>query len=102
MQETSKQNDTCSEEQALLRRFMERCSWEKALRKLQDPDRLPGPSTIRRWSSGLDGSDQASSFLSQTVSHVAHWLMHSHQPDGEAGPLRRITPVLKNRWSLRL
>jgi hypothetical protein len=88
--------------QALLRRFMEQCSWEKALPKLQDPDRLPDPSTVRRWSSGLDGSDPASSFLDQTVSRVAHWLMRSHQADGEAGPLRWITPVLKKLWPLRL
>ena len=88
--------------QALLRRFVEHCSWEKALPKLQDPDRLPDPSTVRRWSSGLDCSHPAPSFLSQTVSHVAHWLMRSHQADGEAGPLRWITPVLKDLWPLRL
>jgi hypothetical protein len=81
---------------------VEHCSWEKALPKLQDPDRLPDPSTVRRWSSGLDGSDPASSFLSQTVSRVAHWLMRSHQADGQAGPLRWITPVLKDLWPLRL
>jgi hypothetical protein len=88
--------------QALLRRFVEQCSWEKALPKLLDPDRLPDPSTVRRWASGLDCSHPAPSFLSQTVSRVAHWLMRSHQVDGEAGPLRWITPVLKNLWPLRL
>jgi hypothetical protein len=87
---------------ALFRRLMEHCSWEKALPKLRDPDRLPDPSTVRRWSNGLDGSDPGLSFLSQTVSRVAHWLERSHQADGEAGPLRWIAPVLKNLWPLRL
>jgi hypothetical protein len=88
--------------QALWRRFVEHCSWEKALPKLQDPDRLPDPSTVRRWASGLDATQLAHSFLSQTVTRVAHWLARSHQTDGEAGPLRWITPVLKNLWPLRL
>jgi hypothetical protein len=88
--------------QALLLRFVEGCCWDKASPKLQDPDRLPDPSTVRRWSSGLDGSDPASSFLSQTVSRVAHWLVRSHQANGQAGPLLWITPALKNLWPLRL
>jgi hypothetical protein len=88
--------------QALLLRFVESCCWDKALPRLKDPDRLPDPSTVRRWSSGLDCSHPAPSFLSQTVSRVAHWLERSHQADGEAGPLRWIIPVLKNLWPLRL
>jgi len=88
--------------QVLLRRFGEHCSWEKALPKPQDPDRLPDPSTVRRWSSALDCSQPAASFLSQTVCRVARWLAGSHQADGEAGPLRWITPGLKNIWPLRL
>ena len=88
--------------QALLLRFVESCCWDKAMPKLQNPDRLPDPSTVRRWSSGLDYSHPAPSFLSQTVSRVAHWLERSHQADGEAGPLRWIIPVLKNLWPLRL
>ena len=70
--------------QALLRRFVEHCPWERALPKLQDADRLPDPSTVRRWSSGLDCSQPVSSFLSQTVSRVAHWLERSHQADGDS------------------
>ena len=60
--------------QALLRRFVEHCSWEKALPKLKDPDRLPDPSTVRRWSQGVDESQPALSFLRQTAARVAHWL----------------------------
>ncbi len=33
--------------QALQQRFAEHCSWEKALPKLKDADRLPDPSTVR-------------------------------------------------------
>ena len=88
--------------QALPRRFTEQCPWEKALPKLKDPDRLPDPTTVRRWASDLDCSQPQLSFLNQTVTRVAHWLARSHQTDGEAGPLRWITPVLKNLWPLRL
>jgi hypothetical protein len=88
--------------QALRRRFVEHCSWEKALPHLKDPDCLPDPSTVRRWSSGLDSTQLALSFLSQTVSRVAHWLTRSRQADSEAGPLRWIIPVLQNLWPLRL
>jgi len=88
--------------QALWRRFTEHYSWEKALPKLQDPDLLPDPSTVRRWSSGLDPSQLALSILSQIVTRVAHWLVRSHQSVDETGPLFWITPVLQNLCPLRL
>ena len=47
--------------QALRQRFQEPCSWEKAVPKLKDADRVPDASTVRRWSWGVDGS-QAYSF----------------------------------------
>jgi hypothetical protein len=88
--------------QALLMRFVEHCSWEVALPKLQDPDRLPDPSTVRRWSSGLDCSQLVSSFLSQTLTRVVHWLARSHLAADETGPLSWITPVLEVLCTLRL
>jgi len=88
--------------QALQRRFVKHCSWEKALPKLEDPDRLPDPSTVRRWSSGLDGSLPAPSFLGQIVSRLAHWLNRGQQALDEAGPWSWITPVLQNLWPLPL
>jgi hypothetical protein len=88
--------------QALQRRFAEHSSWEKALPKLKDPDRLPDPSTVRRWSSGLDCSQPALSFLRQTVSRVAHWLARGHQAHDATVPLSWITPVLQILWPLRL
>jgi hypothetical protein len=88
--------------QALLRRFVEHCSWEKALPKLKDPDRLPDPSTVRRWSSGLDCFQPTPSFLSQIVTRVAHWLVRGHQDVDETGLLSWITPALQILWPLRL
>jgi transposase-like protein len=38
--------------QALRRHFMEHCSWEESTPTLKDPDRVPDPSTLRRWSGG--------------------------------------------------
>jgi hypothetical protein len=88
--------------QALWQRFAEHCPWEDALPKLKDPDHLPDPSTVRRWSSGMDSSHPELSFLSQTVTRVAHWLDRDRQALDEAGPLSWITPVLRNLWPLRL
>ena len=36
--------------EALLRRFVEHCSWEKAVPKCMDSDCQQDPSTVRRWS----------------------------------------------------
>jgi len=88
--------------QALLRRFVEHCPWEKALPKVKDPDRLPDPSTVRRWSSGMDSSQPALSFLSQSLTRVVHWLARSHQAADETGPLSWITPSLEVLCTLRL
>ena len=88
--------------QALRRHFMEHCSWEKATPTLKDPDRVPDPSTLRRWSSGLDRSQPAASFLRQTLAHVAHWLRRGDPADHQAEPLSGLTPVLQVLWPLRL
>jgi hypothetical protein len=88
--------------QALSRRIAEHCSWEKASPKLKDPDRLPDPSTVRRWLSGLDFSQPALSFLNRTVTCVAHWLARGHQALDEAGPLSWITHTLEVLCPLRL
>ena len=61
--------------QALRIRFAEHCSWEKTLPHIKDADRLPDPSTVRRWSIGVDSTQLALSFLSQTVARVTHWLI---------------------------
>jgi hypothetical protein len=88
--------------QALLRHFVEHCSWEKAVPKFKDSDRQPDPSTVRRWSNGLDASQLFLSFLRQTVARVAHWRAVSEQPQDEAAVDGWIAPVLKTLWPLRL
>jgi hypothetical protein len=49
--------------EALRRRSLEGRSWEDAAPPLKDPDRVPAPSTLRRWSRSLDCSLPAFSFL---------------------------------------
>ena len=88
--------------QALQRRFVEHRSWEDAAPTLKDPNRVPDPSTLRRWAHGLDPSQPARSFLRQTLARFAHWLTHDHPADPEAGPLSGLTPVLQVLWPLRL
>ena len=89
--------------QALRRRFVEHCSWEEAAPTLRDPNRMPDPSTLRRWSSGLDSSQPALTFLRQTLARATHWLLACGDPaDYEAGPLSWLTPVLQILWPLRL
>jgi hypothetical protein len=81
---------------------MEHCSWEEAVPKFKTPDRLPDPSTVRRWSSGLDVSQPALSFLNQTVARVAYWLTPRDHPQHEAPPLSWLIPVLETLWPLRV
>jgi hypothetical protein len=88
--------------QALWRRFVERCSWEKAVPKLKDADRLPDASTARRWSRGLDCSQPASSFLRQTLGRVVHWLERSKQGDLKATPSPWMVVALEVLWPLRV
>ena len=81
--------------QALLRRFVGHCSWEKAAPKFKDADRLPDSSTVRRWSQGVNESEPALSFLRKTAARAAQWLdsAYSHQ-DGTTF-LTWLTPVLE-------
>ncbi len=88
--------------QALQRHWVEHCSWEEATPTLQDPDRAPDPSTLRRWSNGLDRSQPAASFLRQTFARAARWLGCDDQADPRTGPLSGLTPVLQVLWPLRL
>ena len=88
--------------QALRMRFAEHFSWEKALPHIKDADRLPDPSTVRRWSTGVEFPQPALSFLSQTVACVTHWLTRGRQLLDQTGPLSWITPALEVLWPLRL
>ncbi len=88
--------------QALQRRFEEHCSWEKASPKLKDADRVPDASTMRRWSTGLDGSQPAASFLREAVVRIARWLKCGRQADARIEPLPWMVLALQRIWPLRL
>jgi hypothetical protein len=88
--------------QALQRRFVKHCSWEEATPTLKDPNRVPDPSTLRRWAHGLDRSQPAVSFLRQTLARVAHWLARGDPTDQAAGPCSWLISVLQILWPLRL
>jgi hypothetical protein len=72
---------------------VEHCSWEKAVPEFKDADRLPDPSTVRRWSSGLDGSRLWCSFLDQLLARVTGWVARSGAD--EAGSVSRLIPMLE-------
>jgi hypothetical protein len=81
---------------------VEHCSWEEATPTLKDPNRVPDPSTLRRWGYRLDCSQPAFSFLRQTLIRVTHWLAPGVPADHQAEPLSWLTPVLQILWPLRL
>ena len=81
--------------QALLRRFVEHCSWEKAAPKFKDADRLPDSSTVRRWSQGVDESQPALSFLRKTAARAAQWLESAYSHRDGTTFLSGLTPVLE-------
>jgi Domain of unknown function (DUF6431) len=87
---------------ALWRRVQEHCSWEKAMPQLKSADRVPDGSTVRRWGTGLDGSQLADSFLRQMMDRVARWLQHGKQDDRNALPLPWMVSALEGLWPLRL
>ena len=81
--------------QALLLRFVEHCSWEKAAPKLKDAERVPDSSTVRRWTQGVDESQPIHSFVRKTAARVAQWLESAHSHPDEAGLLSWLTPVFE-------
>jgi Domain of unknown function (DUF6431) len=90
--------------QALRRYFLDHGSWESAVPDLKDPDRVPDPSTLRRWFHSLDSSRPAFSFLRPALEVVGQWLNRS-QPI-ECGSWRlswqTLFPFLQVFWPLRL
>lgn len=57
--------------EALRRRFAEGSSWEDAAPPLKDAERVPAPSTLRRWCRDLDSLCPAFSFLRRAVQIMA-------------------------------
>ena len=87
--------------QALRQRFQEPCSWEKAVPKLKDADRVPDASTVRRWSWGVDGSQAAVSFPCQVLARVVQWLKRGQQGDARVMAPWMVSAV-EVLWPLRL
>jgi hypothetical protein len=65
--------------EVLRRRFLEGCSWEDAAPLLKDPDRVPSPSSLRRWCCSLDSS-RAFSFLRRALKTITPWLECGESP----------------------
>jgi Domain of unknown function (DUF6431) len=87
--------------QALGRRFREQCSWEQATPTLKDLNRLPDPSTLRRWAHDLDSSQPALSLLQQILARMTHgW--PCDQCDQEVRLRSWLAPVLPILGPLRL
>jgi hypothetical protein len=78
--------------EAMRRRFVEKRSWEDAAPPLKDPNRIPAPSTLRRWCRSLDSSHSAFSRLCRAVQTVAQWLDHGELP--VVGSLRLSWPTV--------
>jgi hypothetical protein len=86
----------------LRRRFVERCSWEKATPLLKDSNRVPDPSTLRRWSNGVDCCQLVLSFLRQMLARIAYWQGRRDWREDEACFVGWLTPVLQVLRPLRL
>ena len=64
--------------QALRQRFVEHYCWESAAPTLKDPNRVPDPSTLRRWCRSLDSSP-GFCFLRRTLEAIEQWLARGEQ-----------------------
>jgi hypothetical protein len=86
--------------EAVRLRFVEGCSWEGAAPPLKDPDRVPAPSTLRRWCSSLDSSHPPFSYLRRALKTVTQWLDRGEVP--VFGSLRlswsMLYPFLRVVW----
>ena len=69
---------------------------------LKDSNRAPDPSTLRRWSSGLDRSELVRTFLRQVLARIAYWLGGGDRRDPEACFVTCLTPVLHILRPLRV
>jgi hypothetical protein len=69
---------------------------------LKDSNRVPDPSTLRRWSNGVDCSELVLSFLRQTLARIAYWRGRRDRRDDGACFVRWLTPVLQILRPLRL
>ena len=90
--------------QALRRYFLDHGSWENAAPDFKDPDRVPDPSTLRRWFRNLDSSRPAFSFLRPGLEVMGQRLTRSEPVECGSVRLswRTLFPFLQVFWPLRL
>jgi len=69
---------------------------------LKDWNRVPDPSTLRRWSTGVDHFQPVLSFLRQTLARIAYWRGRRDWRDDETCFVGWLTPVLQILSPLRL
>jgi len=90
--------------EALRRYFVEGCGWDAAAPAVKDPQRVPDPSTLRRWFRDLDSSQPPFSFLRRTLQIVADWMRGGqvlyHDDLRLSWPT--IFPFLCRFWPLRI
>jgi len=84
--------------EALRRRFLECRSWDEAVPTLKDSQCLPDPSTVRRWSMGMDLSRLWPSFFDRVLARVACWRADRDQTATDWG----LIPALAFLCPLRL
>lgn len=90
--------------EALRRYYVASCSWQDAAPPVKDPDRVPDPSTLRRWFRELDCSRPPFSFLRPILTAVDHCIRSGQVQD--YGNLRlswaTVFPLLRRFWPLRI
>jgi hypothetical protein len=87
--------------QALLRRFVEHCSWEQASPKFKDADRAADSSTVRRWLKGVDESQPIPSFVRKLAARVAPWLPSAPSHQNQAKFLSWLMAVMEILFPMR-
>ena len=86
-------------------RFAQGRSWEDSVPALKDPDRVPAPSTLRRWCRDLDASSSGFSHLQRALKTITLWL---ESGESLVGSLHLCWPTLYHclrvvwPWPLRL
>ena len=90
--------------EALRRYFIDHGSWEAAAPPLKDPNRVPDPSTLRRWFQALDSSRPPFTFLRRTMEAVEQWIRGGRVL--RHGDLQlswsTVFPFLRRFWPLRI
>ena len=90
--------------EAQRRYFVEGAGWEAAAPLLKDPQRVPDPSTLRRWFRALDSSQPPFSFLRRMIPTIDHWIRGGQvvYHDNLSLCWPTVFPFLLRFWPLRI